>query len=254
MKYVLFFVSTLLIISCVTIQKDELTAQEIVDKAIVVSGGKNYNNSNISFDFREMTYSSTWELGKNYLKRRQVLDSTIVLDVLHSSSLKRYVNDSLVQLHDTIARKYANSVNSVHYFARLPYGLNDQAVKKELLGTVELKKGSYYKIKVTFTKENGGEDFEDIFLYWINTETFKPDFLAYEYHTEGGGQRFRKAFNERYLGGIRFVDYINLKPKTQAQDFIKIDSLFANNALDRLSEIKLQNISVFERDNGKSTK
>ena len=123
-------------------------------------------------------------------------------------------------LKDSIANVYANSVNSVHYFANLPYGLNDPAVNKEFLGEVAIKDKEYYKIKVTFDQKGGGKDYEDIYLYWFNKETFKPDYLAYKFYVDGGGIRFRVAYNERYLGGIRFVDYENYEASREETSII----------------------------------
>lgn len=242
-----FFISlAIFITSCKNQVEKKLTAQEVVDRAIAVSGGENYYNKNMSFVFRKMTYRFFRESGRPLLEREQKSENTLIKDVFFKGELKRYVNDSPVRLADSTASKYANSVNSVHYFARLPFGLNDQAVKKEFLDKVQIENRQYHKIKVTFSEENGGEDFEDVFLYWFNTETLKPDFLAYEYQTEGGGQRFRKAFNERYVNGIRFVDYLNLKPKVNGTAFEKIDSLYINDGLELLSEIKLEDIKVTE--------
>jgi len=143
-----------------------------------------------------------------------------------------------------MANKYANSVNSVHYFVALPNGLNDPAVQKELLGEVTVKEKQYHKIKVTFDQNGGGDDFDDIYIYWFNKETWKPDYLAYEFHVDGGGMRFREAFNERYVNGIRFVDYNNYKTKDMETSILKIDSLFEAGSLELLSKIELKNIQV----------
>ena len=149
-----------------------------------------------------------------------------------------------MQLPDTMSIKYANSVNSVHYFARLPYGLNDPAVRKELIGETTIKDKKYYKVKVTFKEDNGGDDFDDIYFYWFNKETFKPDFLAYKFHVDGGGIRFREAYNERYVGNIRFVDYTNLKPKEMLASIFTIDSLYEAGGMELLSKIELDSIQV----------
>jgi hypothetical protein len=142
-----------------------------------------------------------------------------------------------------MAAKYSNSINSVHYFAYLPYGLNDPAVNKKLLGETQIGDGQYYKVEVTFDKIGGGEDFEDIYIYWINKETFKPDYLAYEFNTDGGGARFRKAFNERIINGIRFVDYYNYKASENISVY-ELEALFKLKKLELLSTIRLEDISV----------
>lgn len=222
-----------------------MTVQQIVDRSIEVSGGSNYENSRVSFIFRDRTYESENIPGKKVLRRITSTDSLEIVDVKENNTFRRYFNDSLIALPDTIAVKYANSVNSVHYFSRLPYGLNDKAVNKELLGEVTMNGIDYYKVKVTFDQENGGDDFEDAYLYWFDKSTFKPTYLAYEFHVDGGGMRFREALNERFVSGIRFVDYNNYKPvKGFTGDFDDIDSLFDSGQLELLSKIELKGIEV----------
>ncbi|GMN09097.1 hypothetical protein MTsPCn9_04470 [Croceitalea sp. MTPC9] len=230
--------------ACISEKKKQLTAQEIIDKSIEVSGGKLHNDSKVSFLFRGRNYISEVIEGKKTLKRITYTDSLRITDVKRHNSFQRFFNDSLIQVSDSIATRYSNSVNSVHYFARLPYGLNDSAVKKELLGEKKIKDKNYYKVQVTFTKENGGEDFDDIYIYWFDKETFKPEFLAYEFHVDGGGVRFREAYNERYIGNIRFVDYNNFKPKNKNVSIFAIDSLFQAGELELLSKIELDSVKV----------
>lgn len=239
------FISLVLVgvISCGEQEKTP-TAQEIIDHSIEVSGGSNYADSNIDFDFRQIHYSSKSKDGNKVLERIITNDTAIILDRKEPTGFKRFVNDSLVVLADTTANKYSNSVNSVHYFANLPYGLNDRAVQKKLLGKVDIKGKSYYKIEITFKEEGGGDDFDDVYIYWFHTDTFKPDYLAYEFHVNGGGQRFREAFNERYVGDIRFVDYMNYKPKVDNTSIYSIDSLYVNDQLELLSNITLENVTV----------
>ncbi len=146
-----------------------------------------------------------------------------------------------------MAIKYSSSVNSVHYFSVLPYGLNAAAVNKEYLKKVEIKGRTYHKIKVTFNKENGGEDFEDVFVYWFDTEDYKVGYLAYSYNeSDGLGLRFREAYNERYIDGVRFVDYNNYKPKKNTISVIDLDSLFEADRLKLLSKIELEHVKVGE--------
>lgn len=224
--------------------KKELTAQEIVDNSIADSGGKQFNNHKISFDFRDKSYVSDNIDGQRVFKRISDLDSTTIIDIKRGDDFERHINDSLVMVHDTMAVKYANSINSVHYFVRLPFGLNDAAVNKELLGKETIEDREYYKVKVTFDQQGGGDDFEDTYLYWFDLKSFKPEYLAYDFHVNGGGQRFRKAYNERYVNGIRFVDYENYKPKNDGTDILEIGQLYDKDELELLSKIELKNIAV----------
>ncbi len=240
--FVLFVFCSLL--CCKEKKKESLTAQQIVDKAIEVSGGELFAKSKISFDFRDKHYISEGIGNNGVLKRVFDLEGKKVEDVKSKAKFERYIDGTLEVLHDTVAYKYDNALNSVHYFVKLPYGLNDPAVNKSLLEEVTLKGKDYYKIKVTFDQNGGGEDFEDTYLYWINKETFKPDYLAYDFHVNEGGVRFRVAYNERYIEGIRFVDYENYQPKDDATTINNIDTKYESADLELLSKIELKNISV----------
>lgn len=239
--YILFILVTLT--SCK--KEIPLTAQDIVDKTIEVSGGDKYLNAEIDFDFRDKHYRSVREGGK-FQYERQFQDSIgIIKDVLNNDGFQRFVNDTLTKIPDSMAVKYTSSVNSVHYFALLPYGLNDAAVNKSSLGEVSIKDKLYHKIKVTFSQEGGGEDYEDVFIYWIEAETFKANYIAYSYiEDDGVGIRFREAYNERFINGLRFVDYNNYKSEDATMDLLGLDKAFESGSLKLLSKIELENIEV----------
>jgi hypothetical protein len=232
------------VLACKTASNEEMTAQKIVDKSIKASGGQLFQNSLVSFDFRDRHYISEMK-GNNMTLTRILKNDTIHLkDVRTSEGLQRFVNDTLVMLSDSLANVYASSINSVHYFSKLPYGLNDPAVEKELIGEITIKDQQYYKIKVTFDQNGGGDDFDDTYIYWVNKKTFEPDYLGYSFNVNGGGTRFRVAYNKRTIEGIRFVDYENLKPKDSTATIFAADSLYLTGGLELLSKIELKNILV----------
>lgn len=253
MKHFLFsIIVTFLVFSCE--QKEALTAQDIIDKAIIVSGGEQLMNKMIDFDFRDKHYKAIRHADGNFEYQRE-LKGTIpekfgdtvvkIKDVLTNDNFQRYVKDAKLLVADSMAIKYSASVNSVHYFVQLPYGLNAAAVNKSSLGLETIKEKEYYKIKVTFNEEGGGEDFEDIFIYWINTITFKVDYLAYSYNEDHGiGLRFREAYNERIIEGIRFADYNNYKPIEDNVKLENLGSLFNDDALKLLSKIETENVVI----------
>ena len=243
MRIVLILFLCLGLLGCKGESSSTLTAQQIIDKAIENAGGTLYTCSNIDFTFRDRAYSLEYVNSNKILKRQFNTDSSTVTDIRRNNGFERLIGNQVVQVADTMARKYANSINSVHYFAYLPYGLNDPAVNKKLLGERTVKGQDYYTIQITFDQEGGGDDFEDVYVYWINKKTFKPDYLAYEFHVDGGGMRFREAYNERFVEGIRFVDYSNYKPIDTASVY-NLDQLYAANKLELLSQIELEDIRV----------
>ena len=244
----LFFFVVLAFASC---QQNNipLTAQQIIDKSIVASGADKVANGQIEFKFRDKEYAAVRENGLFRLFRSFKDEKLgMVSDGVLNNGFERHVNGHLFKVPDSMAVKYTSSVNSVHYFSVLPYGLNDAAVKKKLLPEVNINSKPYYKVQISFSEEGGGEDFEDVFIYWINKTSFKIDYLAYSFHVNGGGKRFREAYNERVVNGIRFVDYNNYKATNASTKLENLDKAFENNELIKLSEINLENVSVVIKD------
>ena len=237
MRYTLLFL--VLIISCKP-KETKLTAQNIIDKSILYSGADLVNNSEINFKFRDKKYSAIRNNGNYNLVR--TFDT--IKDVLNNNGFERYLNEQVNIVNDSLASVYSNSINSVHYFSVLPYGLNDKAVNKKLLTSSIVKDKEYYKIEITFSEDGGGEDFEDVFIYWIGKEDFLIDYLAYSFHTNGGGKRFRVLNEQCYKNGIRFVDFNNYKPLDKKISLIDLDKAFEKNQLVKVSEIVLENIEV----------
>ncbi|HMB99734.1 MAG TPA: DUF6503 family protein [Flavobacteriaceae bacterium] len=238
-----FFLILIFISGCKADLKRSI-ANTIINQSIEVSGGDKFKNSTIEFDFRDRHYKAIRNKGI-FQYEREFQDSLgTIKDVLSNSGYERFLNDQPFAPHDTMAVKYARSVNSVHYFSVLPFGLNDEAVNKTYLDSVTIKGRMYHKIKVDFDADGGGEDHEDIFVYYINTKTNKVDYFSYLYFVDGGGIRFREAYNERYVNGLRFVDYKNYKSEIKNVDLYTLDSLFQIDELKLLSKVALENITV----------
>lgn len=221
------------------------TAQRIVDQAIARHGGDLYRDIRVSFDFRDRHYKAARK-GWQFTYERIFSDSAghRIHDVFNNDGLTRTVDDQPFELTEKQSSAYANSVNSVIYFALLPFFLNDPAVIKEYLGETTLRGEPYHKIGVTFRQEGGGKDHEDEYVYWFHRDRLTMDFLAYNFLVDGGGARFREAYNSREINGVRFQDYINYKPKEPNMNVKEFDALLENDGLEELSRIELENVEV----------
>ena len=243
MNHILVLVGAFFIFfSCETKSK----GQKVIDRAVEEHGGKVYEQVKISFDFREIHYEIL-KTPKRYEYIREFDDSLgRIKDILNNEGFRRLVNGQDVRITEERRQAYSNSVNSVGYFALLPYGLNDRAARKSWVRETELEGSFYDVIYVNFLEEEGGEDFEDEFLYWINKDTGRMDFLAYTFHTEGGGIRFRKAVNQRIIDGVLIQDYENYMPTgvDKRPPLDKIEYLYTSGGLELLSEIQLENVKV----------
>ncbi len=224
--------------------EEENPAQRIIDQAIAAHGLEGVVSSELQFTFRDRDYLAVRQDG-TYTYERRFLDTTgaAFKDVLTNKDFIRTINGDTATLTEERKTAYSSSVNSVIYFALLPWFLNDPAVQKEYLGTSRLKGEPYDKIKVTFWQEDGGKDHEDEFVYWFHSKQHTMDYLAYNYLTDGGGARFRQAYNIRSINGTRFADYINYKPTDPEERRVeRFDALFESGAMEELSRIDLRNI------------
>lgn len=225
-------------------QKDK--AQRTVDQAIDKHGGQAFRSFHLEFDFRERHYTASRK-GGLFTYTRQFTDSTgIIRDVLNNDGFTRYRNGAAVNITEEREAAFTQSVNSVIYFALLPFGLNDDAVNKEWIKETSIKNQPYEVVRITFDQPAGGEDHSDIFLYWFHRDNHTMDYFAYKYESEGGGIRFREAVNPRRIGGILWQDYINYKPADESVALEALEGMFVSGTLQKLSEIKMENVRVTE--------
>jgi hypothetical protein len=232
----------MLLISCMS---EEEKALEIVNRSIEAHGCDVFSRSVVSFDFRDRSYS-VWKNSTEYVYTRTWEDSTgtTIDSLVNSSQLTRYLNDSIVNLTEEWEGKYASSVNSVLYFFQLPCLLNDPAVLKKYVGSTIINGVAYDQVEVGFQAEGGGEDFEDVYMYWFNQNTSTMDYLAYNYQVEGGGTRFRKAVNKRVVNGLIVQDYINYKSEEKFPPLTSLPSMLEKEELIELSQIINTNVQI----------
>lgn len=249
-----YYILGLLISLIACQQKEEATqemlieedpqAQAIVDSAIIRHGMEALDSSHIAFDFRGKHYKALRVNGSyDYFRIFTDKEGREISDHLTNDRFVRTTNGDTTVLADKKASAYRQSVNSVIYFALLPYFLNDGAVYKQYMREITIKGKAYHQIKVTFSEEGGGDDADDVFLYWFDTKTYQMDYLAYKYHTNEGGVRLREAYNQREINGVEIADFINWKAE-QSIDFENIASLFGEGKLEELSRIELENVQI----------
>ncbi len=224
------------------IEEDQATS--LIRQAIEQHGGDLYDHAFIEFDFRDRHYTSRRNNGGFTYERIFTEEGNNIRDVLSNGGFHREINGERVALSAKDSSAYSNSVNSVLYFVQLPYFLLDPAVNRTYLGETTIKGEPYHEVKVTFAQEGGGKDFEDEFVYWIHRDNYTIGYLAYNYLTDGGGARFREAYNIRMVEGIRFADYINYKPEDDAREVAEFDSLFEAGKMTEVSRIDSENIQV----------
>ena len=229
-------------------------ADTVVFAAIEAAGGWALDTATVSFRFRGADYGVDLR-GGTYVYTRAYRDSLgrSVDDVLTNTGFRRSIDgragrilvgaprDSLARL-DAAARE---GLNAVVYFALLPRWLADGAARRHYEGTDTLRGRAYHRIRVTFVAEGGGVDHGDEFLCWFDTGDLSLDYLAYAYATDGGGLRFREAYNPRRVAGIVVQDYRNYSPPPEAR--LSLDGLagaWERGNLELLSTVILEDVRV----------
>ena len=232
-------------------QKKILTykGQEVIDQAIIAHGQNLFENATLSFSFRDKQYSAR-RSDTSYAYTRSFKDGSALIEdmLINSTDFSRKKNGVSIEVSKEWADKYSRSINSVLYFFQLPYLLNDLAVKKTDQGIKQIKGESYHQIKVSFQIENGGDDFEDEYLYWVNVNNYEIDYLAYNYITDGGGVRFRSAINKRRVDGLLVQDYINYAPVDKKMPLSDLITQFEKEALIERSRIINSEITLLSNN------
>lgn len=224
-------------------QKEESQGETIVERAIAYHGGSVYNAVDLSFRFRGRDYGVHRSEGQFAYMSSHRDSLGLHTRWLNNEGYREELNGTPLEVSSEDSAARAASVNSVIYFALLPGMLNTPAARMEFLGEEILDEKPYYKIEVTFSEEGGGEDFDDVFLYWFSKDNYAMDYLAYSYLEEEGGTRFRKAYDRRKVNGLVFQDYVNYKgPAPDSLDFIS--ELYKVKSLDTLSLIEVDNLRV----------
>lgn len=216
-------------------------AEAILARTLTAHGGERYEAAAYRFTFRNMAYTFTNKAGSYVYTRTQQQDEKTVVDVLDGSKLSRTVDGNPVELDEKKRTAYSNSINSVIYFATLPHKLLDPAVNLNYAGEQTVGEQTYDLLRVDFDQEGGGEDHDDNFVYWINRDTDRIDYLAYDYRTDGGGVRFRSAYTPRLVDGILFQDYVNYKAPlgTKLED---LTGMYERGELEELSRIETEDV------------
>lgn len=224
-------------------------AKEILWQARKAHGSEMLKRAIVRFVFRGKSFEVRRFDGLFLYKRRYTDAAGTVEETLSNSGITQSINGKPQLLDEKVKAKIETDLNSVVYFALLPFNLADEAVQSEYLGQAEIAGEPYHKIEVRFTPSNGGKDWQDRYIYWFHQSSGTMDYLAYYYHTNETGSRFRKAVRVRDRLGVRFADYENYADTENTdqkirEDLVSFPVRFEQGRLRLLSEVNLEEISV----------
>lgn len=224
-------------------------ADSLVQEAIARHGGDVLDRAVVEFDFRGDRFHIR-RTGGLFRYTRTYEDSLgrTIEEVLTNDSLYRAIDGQRVDLTEDERLQVEEDVNSVTYFALLPYFLQAPAVRAEYSGLDTLNGTPHHRLRVTFQQEGGGRDWDDVFMYWFDRDDLSMNYLAYAYGRgpeETYGTRFRSAYNVRTIEGVRFADYMNYTaPGDSLGDLARYSDFMTRDSLELVSRIELDNVRV----------
>lgn len=216
-------------------------ALSILNRALKAHGSQRLSKVNFGFTFRGSQFEFITENEKEIYKSSYEKEGKAYNDRIEGGIFHRLIDNASQTLNEKEAYSGFETLNSVIYFATLPHKLRDPAVNLYAAGTATIKGKAYDMLRVNFDEEGGGVDHDDNFLYWINQETNRIDYLAYDYKTNKGGVRFRSAFNPRVVAGVLFQDYVNYKAPL-GTPLADLPGLFEKGELEELSIIATEGV------------
>ena len=222
----------------------EPDAAAVLERARQRHGAAVLDRARLTFQFRGDRFEVERDGGRfRYVRAHRDSTGALLHDVLSNDGFTRMREGEPVPLDSAAAAAAVEGVNSVVYFALLPYPLADAAVQPRLVGRDTLRGEPYDLVEVTFREEGGGRDWEDRFLYWVHADSATVDFLAYRFYTGYGGARFREAVNPRTVGGVRVADYRNYDADTTAA-MESAGRRWEAGALPLVSDVVLDSVAV----------
>jgi hypothetical protein len=221
------------------------TPEQVVRAAIERHGGSAFDRVAIRWDFRGVPFEVHRDRGL-FRYQRTVVDALgqARVEVMENEGTWIEVDGRREAVDAAEARRIESGVNSTVYLGFLPFRLDDPAVRLQDLGMGEVEGVPYRKIQVTFEEEGGGRDWQDRFVYWFRDGDWTLDYLAYWEAVDPPVTRFRRAINQREVGGLLIQDYENFTAADDAVDIADYDRLFEAGELDLVSVIEFEAVRV----------
>ncbi len=215
-----------------------------IQKSIQAHYPNGIEQRGISFQFRDRFYSCYYDRGTYCFTRSYMSEEVSIQDTLSNGGFFRFLDGELIKLSQEDSLNFMEGLNGVIYFGFLPDRLTDPAVVADSLEPQILNGKKYHLLRVRFTEEEGGEDFDDEFMYWFEWDSYLLDFFSYRYNRDGGGVRFREAINRREIGGLIIQDYLNYKHEKLTIPLDSLSLIYRNSALELLSKIEFTSVKI----------
>lgn len=194
----------LLLFSCNNEQS--LSGEDLLNRAIEVSGGDSFFHSTISFDAQGMRYTMERDGNiANFTSERQV--DTTYYKATYRNGYQQYFVNGVEQEESFSSRKFISSrLEGFLYLTSIPHVFNQTAVIVNRKEDVVIRNKTYQVLHITFTKLPEDDPGNEFYLY-IDPVSGYVEFRAEKLDLDGETNLLKKAYNPRIIEGIRFVDY-----------------------------------------------
>lgn len=220
---------------------DAAPGARLVQRVVDAHGAARLGDASVDFVFRGTPYRMTRSGGRYRYERwpgpRQH-------EVLTNRGYRMLVDGEPAKLSKAMMAARAQDLNSVVYFASLPYPLLDPAVRPQRAGRQTVDGIEHDVLEVRFAEAGGGEDHDDVFRYWLDPESGRMRYLAYAFARSGGGVRFRAATATQTVGGVTFVDWTNFGVDDPKVPLESLPDRWAQGALPELSDVAVDGVQV----------
>jgi hypothetical protein len=216
---------------------------KLVERVVAAHGASKLGEASVDFVFRGTPYRMTRSGGRYRYER---WPSPRQHEVLTNDGYRFLVDGQPAKLSRAMLAARARDLNSVVYFASLPYPLLDEAVRPRPVGRQTVGGVEHDVLEIRFAEAGGGEDHDDVFRYWLDPATGQMRHLAYSFARSGGGVRFRVATSTEASGGVVFVNWANFGVDDPEVPLESLPGRWAQGDLPELSDIELGGVQVTE--------
>ena len=226
-------------------------ALALIDRAREHHGSAVLDRAEVTFSFRGTPFVLRRDGGR-FRYARATTDSLgrTVEEAVDNDGAHRTVDGAEVALDSAEAARVATAVNSVAYFALLPAGLADPAVRARRLAPDRVGGQDYDRVEVSFAQDGGGQDHQDRYVYWLRPSDGEIGHYAYSYLETPGdtaraatGTRFRVPIGARRVGGVLFQDWQNLSADSSGR-LERFGALYDAGRTFEVSQVVLDSVRV----------
>lgn len=215
--------------------------ERLIERAVEAHRARKLASATVEFSFRDVPYRMTRDAGRFRYERWPAPGRR---EVLTNRGFTLYIHGRPAKLSPVAAAARSRSLNSVVYFASLPYVLLDPAVRARAVGPQGVGGRALDVVEVRFVAEGGGEDHDDVFRYWFDPETGELAYLAYSFTRGQGGVRFRERTGVVVSEGVKLVNWANFGLPDPSVDLASLPELWSRGELPRLSNVELEDVEV----------